>query len=157
MTLLAKRKRSNGEMIPSLRNDLSEMFDFDNLFDNPLFENSLLTRRKLSRVPATNIMESDEEYVVQLAAPGLNKKDFHINLDNETLEIKVENEEEKEDEDLDFTRREYDYRMFYRSFNLPETVNPEKINAEYENGILKVHLPKVANAKRKPPKAITVK
>ena len=88
---------------------------------------------------AVNIKENDKEFIVELAAPGMNKKDFHIDIDNKMLEIKVEREEEKVEKETDYTRKEYDYSSFYRAFDLPENVKEDKIKAEYNNGILKVH------------------
>jgi len=136
-------------MIPSLRNDLSDIFDIDRFFNQPLWESPLFDGKRYARVPAANIRETDEEYFIELDAPGLSKKDFEVGVDNGVLEIKVEKEEEREREREDYTRKEFNYAAFYRSFTLPETVNTDKIEAEYENGILSVRLPKLAEAKRK--------
>ena len=155
MSLLTKRSR-NGGVLPSLRNDLSDIFDVDRFFSRPFFESPILDGNRFSRMPATNIRESDDEYCVELAAPGMKKKDFQIELDNGVLEIQVEKEEQKEEDLREYTRREYDYSAFYRSFNLPDTVNAEKIKAEYEDGVLQIHLPKVPEARRKPVKEILV-
>ena len=150
-------KSKSGELLPSLRSDLSELFDFDRFFMDQPFSNFLsMDTRRVARIPATNTRESDDEFILELAAPGMKKKDFHVDIDNGMLEIKVEKEEEFKTEEPKFTRREYNYNAFYRSFTLPETVDGEKINAEYEEGILKIHLPKLPGAKKRPVKEITV-
>lgn len=131
-----------------MRSDLLDLFDIDQFFTQPLWE-SPLDGRQFSRVPAANIRETNDEYFVELAAPGLDKKDFHVDVDNGVLEIKVEKEEERERERKHYTRREYSYSAFYRSFTLPESVNADQIEAEYEHGILKVRLPKLAEMKKK--------
>lgn len=134
-----------------------DLFDIENFFNEPFLPKSLLAEKTLfGKMPATNIRETDKEYIIELAAPGLKKKDFLVDVDNGSLEIKVEKEDEKEEKEEQFTRREYSYNAFYRSFVLPETVNAEKIEARYEDGILKVQLPKIAEAKRKAVKEIAV-
>lgn len=150
------KERGKTSFIPSLRDNLSEVFDFDHMFDRPLFE-TLRNGNKFSRIPATNIRETNKEYLVELAAPGMKKSDFHVDIDNDLLEIKVEKEEESKDKGENFTRREYDFTSFYRSFNLPDSVHSEKIKAEYQDGILKVHIPKVEETQKKTVKEIAVK
>lgn len=99
-------------------------------------------------VPATNISESDTEFKVTIAAPGFDKDDFIIGLDNNgVLEISAENEAEEESEEDNFTRQEYDYSSFSRSFTLPDSVDSREIEATYENGILSLFLPKKSEAK----------
>jgi len=155
MTLLAKRR--NGGLIPSLRTNFSELFDFDRFFDDPLLEaNQVWNGVRLAKIPATNILEKENEFVVELAAPGMKKKDFHIDIDDNFLEIKVEKEDSSTIKDENYTRKEYDFTSFYRSFTLPENVNSEKIKAEYTDGILRIHLPMVAKSKKKPVKEITI-
>lgn len=154
MSLL--RRNRNGGLIPSLQSELSELFDTDNFFRRPLWESSLWDGKGLTKVPAANIHETDNEFVIELAAPGMNKKDFEVDIDNNVLEIKVEKEERSKEDKPQYTRREYDYTAFYRAFNLPETVQSEKIKAEYKDGLLKIVLPKVAEAKKKPVKEIAV-
>ena len=152
MSLLTRR----GGLLPTLKSDFSELFDFDRFFDQPIMNFPFTEAARFSRIPATNIVETDSEFTVELAAPGMKKKDFHVDIDNGMLEIKVEKEEETKKEEAKFTRREYNYNAFYRAFNLPETVDGDKIKAEYEEGILKVHLPKTPEAKKKPIKEIAV-
>jgi HSP20 family protein len=109
-------------------------------------------------VPAVNISEDQNSYQLSLAAPGMKKDDFRIDLDGDTLTIHAEKESEKEDSSRKFTRREYEYRSFSRSFTLPDGVDREKIDARYENGVLLLSLTKKEEARKKNPvKAITVK
>ncbi|MFD1061848.1 Hsp20/alpha crystallin family protein [Winogradskyella litorisediminis] len=107
-------------------------------------------------LPAVNVLDRDEEYIVEMAVPGLKKSDFDINLDNNMLSISAETEISNEDENDNFTRREFGYSSFKRSFSLPETVERDKIEAKYEDGILKVLLPKRDEAKKKPAKQIKI-
>ncbi len=102
--------------------------------------------RKLS-VPAVNISEDEKTYNVTLAAPGLDKKDFNIEVNGNLLTISAEKEEKSEEKDKRYTRHEYNYTSFSRSFTLPEKVEKSKIEARYENGILTLALPKVKSAK----------
>jgi HSP20 family protein len=124
------------------------------LFDDRFFDADWL--RKVQEVPAVNVMEKEKEFEIQMAAPGLTKKDFNITIENGVLTIFVEKEIENEQKDKNFTRKEYNYTNFSRSFTLPESVKTEKVDAFYENGILKLVLPKEVEAKVKP-KAIEVR
>jgi len=124
------------------------------LFDDRFFDADWL--RKIQEVPAVNVMEKEKEFEIQMAAPGLTKKDFNITIENGVLTIFVEKEIENEEKDKNFTRKEYNYTNFSRSFTLPESVKTEKVDAFYENGILKLVLPKEVEAKVKP-KAIEVR
>ena len=92
--------------------------------------------------PAVNILEDEKQFTLELAAPGLKKDDFNINLDNNTLTISKESKEEKEEVKDNYTRKEFVYNSFSRSFRLPKFILAEKIKAEYKDGILKVSLPK---------------
>lgn len=103
---------------------------------------------KTMTVPAVNITDNRDEYKVSLAVPGLKKEDFKIDVDGNILTISSEKEESNEEKDEKFTRREYSYSSFTRSFTLPEEVNREKIEAVYENGVLKLNLPKKEEVKK---------
>ncbi len=109
-------------------------------------------------LPSVNIKETADAFEVEVAAPGFDKSDFNIELDNNLLTIssekKVENEV-KEDEKI--TRQEFSYQSFKRTFTLPEIVEGDKITAKYENGILSLTIPKKDEAKPKPVKQIKVK
>lgn len=109
------------------------------------------------RIPAVNITEQKDAYKVSLAAPGLKKDDFKIEVDGNILTISSEKEENKEEKDKKFTRKEYSYSSFSRSFTLPEEINQEKIEAKYEDGVLKLSLPRNEEGKRLSAKKIAVK
>src|SRR5690554_308910 len=115
----------------------------DILFDNKL---DVLNRSKIFSVPAVNISENLINFGVELAAPGLKKEDFSIEIDEETLTISVkqasENEEKEENNDSRYQRREFNYREFKRSFKMPENIKSEDVKATYADGILKITLPK---------------
>ena len=127
---------------------------FDNFFkDDEGFFPTIFRERT---VPAVNVSEDDKVFKVEMAAPGLNREDFHVSVERNMLIIKSELEEEKEVEEKTWTRKEYNYRAFERSFWMPESVLPEKIDAVYKNGVLTVTLPK-KEVEIKKTKAIEVK
>ena len=99
-------------------------------------------------VPAVNITDNLDEYKVSLAAPGLKKEDFKIDVEGNMLTISNEKEESTEEKDAKFTRKEYSYSSFSRSFTLPDDVNRENIEAVYQDGVLKLSLPKKEEAKK---------
>lgn len=107
-------------------------------------------------LPKVNIRETKDAYFVEMAVPGLKKSDFHISLENKLLSISSEIEENKEKQNDSFTRREFGYSSFRRSFTLPETVNENNIMAEYNHGILSIHLPKKEEAIQKPARNIKI-
>jgi len=108
-------------------------------------------------IPAVNIKETENEFEVDMAAPGMAKDDFRIELNNSVLTISSEKQSENETKDgKNVTRREFSYQSFSRSFTLPAIVETEKITAKYENGLLKVNIPKKEEAKPKPLKQIQV-
>jgi len=93
-------------------------------------------------MPAVNIKEDDKKFTLDLAVPGIDKKDLKIELNEDVLTISSERKEEKEENREDYKRREFSYSSFCRSFALPENVNRDKIEANYKDGILTVVLPK---------------
>jgi HSP20 family protein len=103
---------------------------------------------KMLTVPAVNIIEDDKSFTLSLAAPGLKKEDFHIQMNGTMLTISSEKEEQKEEKDERMTRNEYNFTSFTRTFNVPEDIEMEKIEANYENGVLTLMLPKKEEAKR---------
>jgi HSP20 family protein len=130
----------------------------DRFFEGDLFDWS---NRNFSdtntTLPSVNIKESSEAFDVEVAAPGFSKDEFKIELNNDLLTISSEKKVENEiNEGENFTRREFSYQSFNRSFTLPNTVNSDKIGAKYENGILKVSIPKKEEAKPKPAKQIQI-
>lgn len=106
--------------------------------------------------PAVNIVEGKDEFRIEVAAPGLNKEDFKINLENDQLTISVNKEVKKEENEERYTRKEFSYSSFTRVFTLPETVNGENIRAEHKDGILHIHVPKKEEAKPKPAREIAI-
>lgn len=109
-----------------------------------------------SSLPKVNIMETNDEFKVEMAAPGMNKNDFHVELDNDMLTIHAELSSENKDENTSFTKREFSYQSFKRSFYLPNMVEADKIKARYKDGILSLEIPKKEEAKRKPVKSISI-
>jgi HSP20 family protein len=112
---------------------------FDDFFKpwNEWFDNSGGLLGRAMTVPPVNITENKDDYLVSLAVPGMKRDDFKIDVDGNMLTISSEKEENKEEKDKKFTRREYSYSSFSRSFTLPDEVNKEKIEAKYEDGVLK--------------------
>ncbi len=131
---------------------------FDEFFKpwNEWFDNGNLWNRTMN-VPAVNITEDKDNYLVSLAAPGLKKDDFVIDVDGNMLTISSQKEERIEEKDKRFTRKEYSYSSFSRSFTLPDEINKEKIEAKYEDGVLKIALPRAEAAKKPSAKHIAVK
>lgn len=144
------RKR---ESLPSIFNDFFR--PWESLFD---FNGGGLTSnlRPLS-MPAVNIVEQKDSYEVSLAAPGMKKDDFNIDVEGDTLFISAEKKEEKEEKDEKYTRKEFNYSSFSRSFTLPDSVIKDKIDATYDNGLLRLVLPKTDEAKKASSKHISVK
>ncbi|MCU0353843.1 MAG: Hsp20/alpha crystallin family protein [Cytophagales bacterium] len=95
-----------------------------------------------SSVPAVNIRETEGEYQLEVAAPGLNKEQFSVNVEDRVLTVSAEQKKEETQENGKWTRREFSYASFKRSFTLPKNVNAEAIKATYDNGVLHVHVPK---------------
>jgi HSP20 family protein len=106
--------------------------------------------------PAVNIRENEKDFELEIAVPGQKKEDFNIEVDENVLTISLENKNQGEVKDDNFTRREFSYSSFKRAFTLPETVNEEKINASYTDGILRFTLPKKEEALPKPKRMIEI-
>ncbi|WP_374164166.1 Hsp20/alpha crystallin family protein [Arcticibacter sp. MXS-1] len=119
---------------------------FNDVFDS-FFNDSFVSDRLTSRVPAVNIAETEGEFHIELAAPGLKKEDFKISLDKNVLSISAEKKAEANVEGRKYNRREYSYNSFVRSFTLPETADYSRIEAEYTDGVLKVGVAKREEAK----------
>ena len=131
---------------------------FDDFFKpwGDLFDNDKWNMRPMN-MPAVNITEQPNEYLLSLAAPGMKKDDFKIDVDGNMLTISSEKEENKEDKNKKFTRKEYSYSSFSRCFSLPEEIKQENIDAKYEDGVLKITLPRKEEAKKPAIKKIAVK
>lgn len=109
-------------------------------------------------IPLVNIRETNDNFEVEMAAPGMNKQDFKVELDGNVLTITSEKQNENEVKEGErYTRREFSYQSFQRSFQLPkEVVDADKIEAKYENGVLKLVVPKKEEARPRPPKMIQI-
>jgi HSP20 family protein len=120
----------------------------DRMLSTPLDEYLGMTR--VSNVPAVNVSETDKEYIVAVAAPGMDRKNFQVETAEDMLTISAEKEkEEKEEHEGRYNRREYNYSSWSRSFSLPEDCNVEKIDAEYKSGELRITIPKTTIKKPK--------
>ncbi len=119
---------------------------FTDVFDS-ILNDTFLGDRLVSRVPAVNIAETENQFHIELAVPGLKKEDFKINLEKNLLTISAEKTTEHTDSDKRYSKKEYSYNSFVRTFTLPETVDHSKIEAEYTDGILKLDIAKKEEAK----------
>ena len=139
-------KRNNNVIFPSI---IDEMFKPDWLGGVQNFG---------ANVPAVNIKETDTVFRIELAAPGKKKEDFNVEVDHNVLTISSEERSETNEKDNEgkYTRKEFSYNSFRRSFTLPETVNLDTINASYEDGVLHVKLPKKEEALPKPKRLIEI-
>lgn len=118
--------------------------NYPNIFDDLLRDLAINTSNESKfTYPAVNIYENEKEYNISFAVPGMNKNDFNIDIADNIMTVSVERESEKEEEIGNYLRKEFNYQTFSRSFNLPkETVNEEKVNATYKNGVLVIELSK---------------
>jgi len=119
---------------------------FNDVFES-IFNDSFLSDKLATRVPAVNIAETENEFHIELAVPGLKKEDFKISLDKNVLSISAEKKTENVEEGKKYSKKEYSYNSFVRSFTLPETVDHAKIEAQYTDGILKLIVAKKEEAK----------
>lgn len=146
--------RTNGTLFPSVPSLLNDLFTDD------WFNSSLSNWRSSgSTLPAVNVRETNEDFSIEVAAPGMKRDDFKVELENNVLTIssQLEDKNEEKDPQGNYTRREFSYQSFQRSFTLPEgKVEGEKIAARYADGILHITVPKKEEAKVKPAKQISV-
>ena len=129
---------------------LTDFWNREEMFNDDFFsmEKSL---------PAMNVKEHDDDFEIELASPGFEKKDFEVTLKDHVLEVCAEKSKEEVEEDKDYTRKEFNYNSFRRSMHLPNTVDEsKKVKATYKNGILKLNLLKKEQAKEKPKRVIEV-
>ncbi len=137
---------------PTFKNLIESFFEND----FPTFGSSL-NKWIGTTIPSANIKETNDNFLIELAAPGSQKEDINIDLDNDVLTISSEQKEEKTEEKDNYTRREFNYSSFSRSFYLPEIADSEKISAEYKDGILNITIPKKESAIKKAQKRIEIK
>jgi HSP20 family protein len=147
MSNLTTRK-SEPDSLPTF---FSDFFQRD-----PFFKPGWLDREFGKDLPSANIKETEKEYQIDLVAPGFKKEEFTIDLEDELLTISAEKKEEKSTEKERYTRKEYSYNSFSRAFSMPKNTNPEKLEARYEDGVLKINLPKLAETKAKPKKKVSI-
>ncbi len=131
MTLVKFNSNRNNTLLPGF-NDVFESIFNDNFFND----------RMVMRVPAVNISQSDNNYHVELAAPGLKKEDFKLNLEHNQLTISVDQSLDHRDNQRNYSKREYSFRSFVRSFTLPESADGDRIEASYTDGILHIDIAK---------------
>ncbi len=131
---------------------------FDRFFDRELFDWSNRNYSETNTtLPSVNIKENKEGYEVEVAIPGFDKNDFKLELNNDVLTVSSEKKVENETKEGErFTKREFSYQSFSRSFSLPDTADSDKIAASYESGILKIGIPKKEEAKPKPLRQIEI-
>ena len=146
--------KSNGSLFPTIPSL------FDDFLTRDWLDSSLANWRVTgATLPAVNVMETNDDFRIEVAAPGMRRNDFKVELDNNILTISSEREDKSEEKDSNgnYTRREFSYQSFQRSFTLPENkVLGDKITARYVDGILHVTVPKSEDAKVKPAKEIAV-
>jgi HSP20 family protein len=140
-------------MLPMITRRSYKPFLWSSLFDDDFFP--VVSQRSTS-MPAVNIREDEKSFTLDLAIPGIDKKDLKIEINEDVITISSEHKEEKEENRDDFRRREFSYSSFCRSFYLPENVNKDKIEANYKDGILTVELPKETEEKVKLTKQVTI-
>jgi HSP20 family protein len=133
-------------MLPMITKRSYKPFLWSSIFDDDFFP--VVSQRSTS-MPAVNIKEDEKRFILDLAIPGVDKKDLKIEIHEDLLTISSENKNEKEENVDGFKRREFSYSSFCRSFYLPENVNKDKIGANYKDGILTVELPKEEEEKAK--------
>jgi HSP20 family protein len=119
---------------------------FNDVFDS-ILNDSFLGDKLVARIPAVNIAESENEFHIELAVPGLKKEDIKINLDKDILTVSAEKKSENIEDGKKFSKREYSYNSFTRSFTLPDSADHSKIEADYTDGILKLTVAKKEEAK----------
>ena len=129
---------------------------FGDFLDADDFWNKSWMPRAFNNHPAVNIAEKENEFTVELAAPGYKKEDFKVSAEDGMLTVSAETKQEKKEDGKEYTRKEYSCSSFQRSFQLPDNVKEDDINAKYEDGILKLQIPKKTPGPAKQKKEITV-
>lgn len=135
-------------MLPSITRSTFRPL-FPSLFDDDFFSSVPATGRQNTYMPSVNIKEDDKNYFLELAVPGMDKKDLKIDIDEDVLTISSEHKNENVEKQEGYTRKEFSYSSFARSFYIPENVNRDSINANYKDGILTVSFPKQEEDRKK--------
>ncbi len=136
MTLVRFNNRNSNALLPG----------FNDVFES-IFNDTFFSDRMTMRVPAVNIAESADQYHIELAAPGLKKQDFRISVDHRQLNISVEQQNQQDDTGRRYNKREYCYTSFVRSFTLPDMADQGRIEASYEDGVLRIDVAKKEEAR----------
>lgn len=154
---MTNRKENIRSLVPGW---VEEMFDLPPVFDDfdtrrlfrPTFDNTGVS------TPAVNIIETEDDFRLAMVAPGMRRENFNVEVEGDILTVTYDHEDNREGARRDWKYRthEHNYHSFTRSFSLPQTVVPEKIQARYEDGILNVIIPKREDARRKPVRQITI-
>ena len=145
--------RQNATLFPSLPSL------FEDFVTRDWVDSTLANRMYVATLPAVNVQETNDNFIIDVAAPGMKKDEFKVELDNNMLTISSQRQQSRDEKDEtgDYTKREFNYQSFQRSFALPEKkVEGEKIAARYVDGILHITVPKRDEAKIKPVKQITI-
>lgn len=142
-------------MIPMIRKHSCLPGSSDEFFGRDLLQDFFVNNNNYT-MPAVNISENKDGFKIDVAAPGLTKEDFKIDLHNKILTLSSVKEEKNEETNEKFTRKEFSYTSFKRSFGLPDMIDNDNIAAEYNNGILHIEIPKREEAKEKPARQITI-
>jgi HSP20 family protein len=140
-------------MLPTITRKSFRPFYMSNLFEDdffPVFQN------RTNSMPAVNIREDEKNYSLELAVPGMDKKDLKIDINEDVLTVSSESKSETEESKEGYKRKEFSYSSFCRSFYIPENVNREKIEANYKDGILSVSLPKQEEEKSKITRQVSI-
>jgi HSP20 family protein len=148
MICTTRRPRTQTVYLPDLGNLLNE------LYRTPV-KNVVKNERRRTSTPAVNIIENDESIVIELTVPGHAKKDINITIDNDVMTIK--SNLTVDSDGTDYRMREFNFAGFEKAFNLPETIDQNKVSASFKNGILSITLDKKEEAKPQPPKSINIK
>lgn len=145
MSLIKWRKPD--ELFPAFNTMVNEFFRDDDFFDS---------RFRMMKAPAVNVLETDEAFKLEVAAPGMKKSDFKVEIENGYLVISAETKFEKEETEENYTRKEFNFSTFKRSFWLPDGIKEDKINATYKDGMLFISLPKTVVKKVEAKKKIAI-
>jgi HSP20 family protein len=148
--MATKDLMKRGETLPSVFQDFFKPWD-------RWFDTNGGSLSQMLTVPAVNIVEKQDHFEISLAVPGMKKDDFNIDVEGNMLTISAESEEQKQEKDERHTRREFNYTSFSRAFTLPEGVKKEQIDASYNNGLLKLVLPKTEEARKTAARHINIK
>lgn len=140
-------------MLPTILRRSSRPFYMPNFFDDDFFP---VLNSRTSSMPAVNIKEDEKNYFLDLAIPGMDKKDLNISINEDVLTISSELKNETSEERDGYKKKEFNYSSFCRSFYIPDNVNRDKIEANYKDGVLTVSLPKMEEEKKNLSRQVTI-